>query len=61
MPCLTDEDGKIIVCLDKQEDIDRALVHSGQGKELLDNFEQLIRSMAKREVEPNDVQGTNHR
>jgi len=50
MPCLTDEDGKIILCLDKQEDIDRALVHSGQGKELLDIFEQLIRSMAKREV-----------
>ena len=50
MPCLTDEDGKIIVCVDKQEDIDRALVHGGQGKELLDNFEQLIRSMAKREV-----------
>jgi len=50
MPCLTDKDGKIILCADKQEDIDRALVHSGQGKELLDNFEQLIRSMAKREV-----------
>ena len=46
MPCLTDEDGKMIVCLDTQEDIDRALVHSGQGKELLDNFVQLIRSMA---------------
>jgi hypothetical protein len=46
MPCLTDKDGKIIVCLDTQEDIDRALVHTGQGEELLDNFVQLIRSMA---------------
>jgi len=50
VPCLVGDDGKIIVCLDTKEDIERALKASGQGEELFENFMELIKSMAKREV-----------
>ncbi len=50
MPCLVGDDGKIIVCLDTKEDIERALKATGQGEELFENFMELIKSMAKREV-----------
>ncbi len=52
MACLVGEDGKIIVCLDKPEDIERELKATGQGEEYFENLMQLIRSMAKREVGP---------
>jgi len=50
VPCLVGDDGKIIVCLDTKEDIERALKATGQGEELFENFMELIKSMAKREV-----------
>ena len=50
VPCLVGDDGKIIVCLDTKEDIERALKTTGQGEELFENFMELIKSMAKREV-----------
>ena len=52
MACLVGEDGKVIVCLDKPEDIERELRATGQGEEYFENLMQLIRSMAKREVGP---------
>jgi len=54
MPCLVGDDGKIIVCLDTREDIERSLKATGQGEEYFEKFMELIKSMVKDLKQKND-------